>query len=161
MWKTGHAPMKAKITEVGALLGGEYSGHIFIKERWFGFDDGMYVAARLAEILSLSGESLDTLFEEFPDLPHTNEILVPTTEAQKFLIIQKLIEGGDFKDAKLTTLDGIRVDFPYGWGIVRASNTSPNLTLRAEANSDAELHDIKALLTRELRTIDTTLTPKW
>ena len=161
MWKTGHAPMKAKIQETGALLGGEYSGHIFIKERWFGFDDGMYVAARLAEILSLSGESLDTLFEEFPDLPHTNEILVPTTEAQKFLIIQKLIEGGDFKDAKLTTLDGIRVDFPYGWGIVRASNTSPNLTLRAEANSDAELHDIKALLTRELRTIDTTLTPKW
>lgn len=161
MWKTGHAPMKAKIAETGALLGGEYSGHIFIKERWFGFDDGMYVAARLAEILSLAGESLDNLFEEFPELPHTNEILVPAAEGQKFEIIEALTENGDFKDAKITTLDGIRIDFPNGWGIVRASNTSPNLTLRAEAQSDAELHDIKALLTRELRKIDTALTPKW
>ena len=161
MWKTGHAPMKAKIAETGALLGGEYSGHIFIKERWFGFDDGMYVAARLAEILSLAGESLDNLFEEFPELPHTNEILVPAAESQKFEIIEALTENGDFKDAKITTLDGIRIDFPNGWGIVRASNTSPNLTLRAEAQSDTELHDIKALLTRELRKIDTALTPKW
>lgn len=161
MWKTGHAPMKAKIAETGALLGGEYSGHIFIKERWFGFDDGMYVAARLAEILSLAGESLDNLFEEFPELPHTNEILVPAAEGQKFEIIAALSESADFKDAKITTLDGIRIDFPNGWGIVRASNTSPNLTLRAEAQSDTELHDIKALLTRELRKIDTALTPKW
>lgn len=161
MWKTGHSPMKTKIAETGALLGGEYSGHIFIKERWFGFDDGMYVAARLAEIFSLAGESLDNLFEEFPELPHTNEILVPAAESQKFEIITALTESGDFKDAKITTLDGIRIDFPNGWGIVRASNTSPNLTLRAEAQSDAELHDIKALLTRELRKIDTALTPKW
>ena len=161
MWKTGHAPMKAKITETGALLGGEYSGHIFIKERWFGFDDGMYVAARLAEILSLAGDTLDNIFEEFPELPHTNEILVSANETQKFEVVKTLIDTGDFKEAKITTLDGIRIDFPYGWGIVRASNTSANLTLRAEAQSDSELHDIKALLTRELRKIDTTLTPKW
>ncbi|HEY7774087.1 MAG TPA: phosphomannomutase/phosphoglucomutase [Marinagarivorans sp.] len=161
MWKTGHAPMKAKINETGALLGGEYSGHIFIKERWFGFDDGMYVAARLAEIVSLAGDTLDNIFEEFPEQPHTNEILVPANETQKFEVVKTLIASGDFKDAKITTLDGVRVDFPYGWGIVRASNTSANLTLRAEAQSDAELHDIKALLTRELRKIDTALTPKW
>jgi phosphomannomutase/phosphoglucomutase len=161
MWKTGHAPMKAKVTETGALLGGEYSGHIFIKERWFGFDDGMYVAARLAEILSLAGDTLDNIFEEFPELPSTLEILVPANETQKFEVIKTLTETADFKDAKITTLDGIRIDFPHGWGIVRASNTSPNLTLRAEAQTQAELHDIKALLTRELRKIDTTLTPKW
>lgn len=161
MWKTGHAPMKAKIAETGALLGGEYSGHIFIKERWFGFDDGMYVAARLAEIVSLIGDTLDNIFEEFPELPHTNEILVPSSDDAKFDIIEALKDSADFKEAKITTLDGIRVDFSYGWGIVRASNTSPNLTLRAEANSDAQLHDIKALLTRELRKIDTALTPKW
>ena len=161
MWKTGHAPMKAKITETGALLGGEYSGHIFIKERWFGFDDGMYVAARLTEIVSLAGDTLDNIFEEFPELPNTQEILVAANETQKFEVVKTLIETGDFKEAKITTLDGIRVDFPYGWGIVRASNTSANLTLRAEAQSDSELHDIKALLTRELRKIDTALTPKW
>lgn len=161
MWKTGHSPMKAKIAETGALLGGEYAGHIFIKERWFGFDDGIYVAARLAEILSLAGESLDTLFEEFPELPHTNEILVSASDDKKFNIIETLIADGDFKDAKFTTLDGLRIDFPFGWGIVRASNTSANITLRAEAQSDEELHDIKALLTRELRKIDPALTPKW
>ncbi|WP_053981638.1 phosphomannomutase/phosphoglucomutase [Marinagarivorans algicola] len=161
MWKTGHAPMKAKIAETGALLGGEYSGHIFIKERWFGFDDGIYVAARLAEIVSLIGDTLDNIFEEFPELPHTNEILVPSSDGAKFGIIEALKESADFKEAKITTLDGIRVDFAYGWGIVRASNTSPNLTLRAEAQNDAQLHDIKALLTRELRKIDTALTPKW
>ncbi|MDZ7922488.1 MAG: phosphomannomutase/phosphoglucomutase [Marinagarivorans sp.] len=161
MWKTGHAPMKEKIQEAGALLGGEYSGHIFIKERWFGFDDGMYVGARLAEIVSLAGESLDSLFEEFPELPHTNEILVSCDDKMKFDVIKRLTEEGEFKEAKITTLDGIRVDFPQGWGIVRASNTSPNLTLRAEANTNADLHDIKALLTRELRKIDQALTPKW
>ena len=161
LWKTGHAFMKEKMAETGALLGGEFSGHMFFGERWFGFDDGMYVAARLAEILSLAGDTLDNIFEEFPELPHTNEILVSANGAQKFEVVKTLIETGDFKEAKITTLDGIRIDFPYGWGIVRASNTSANLTLRAEAQSDSELHDIKALLTRELRKIDTTLTPKW
>lgn len=161
MWKTGHAPMKAKMTETGALLGGEYSGHIFIKERWFGFDDGMYVAARLAEIVSLIGDSLDNIFEEFPEIPHTNEVLVPSSDAQKFEVITALLESADFKEGKITNLDGIRIDFPHGWGIVRASNTSPNLTLRAEAQTDAQLHDIKALITRELRKVDTKLTPKW
>ncbi len=161
MWKTGHSPMKAKMAETGALLGGEYSGHIFIKERWFGFDDGMYVTARLAEILSLAGESLDALFEEFPELPSTPEVCVETTESEKFAIIKTLIEQGDFEEGKLTTLDGLRVDFPFGWGIVRASNTAPKLTLRAEAQSDETLHQVKLLLTRELCKIDPALTPEW
>ena len=161
MWKTGHSPMKAKMAETGALLGGEYSGHIFIKERWFGFDDGMYVTARLAEILSLAGESLDEIFEEFPELPSTPEISVATTESEKFAIIKTLEEQGDFDGGKLTTLDGLRVDFPFGWGIVRASNTAPKLTLRAEAQSDEELEQVKTLLTRELSKIDPSLTPKW
>lgn len=161
MWKTGHAPMKAKMAETEALLGGEYSGHIFIKERWFGFDDGLYVAARLAEVVSLIGEPLDTIFEEFPELPSTHEVLVPSSDTQKFEVIKALQEKGDFQDGRMTTVDGVRIDFPVGWGIVRASNTSPNLTLRAEADTEADLHNIKALLTRELRKVNTALTPKW
>jgi phosphomannomutase / phosphoglucomutase len=161
LWKTGHAPMKAKMLETGALLGGEYAGHIFIKERWFGFDDGLYVGARLVEILSLAEEDLDTLMTEFPEWPSTPEVLVPVAEAQKMALMARLQDEGDFQDAKVTSLDGLRLEFAQGWGLVRASNTGPYLTLRAEASSREQLHDIKALLTRELRKLDPALVPKW
>lgn len=161
MWKTGHSPMKAKVQETGALLGGEYSGHIFIKDRWYGFDDGMYAAARLIEIMSLREQSLDEIFAEFLPLPSTPEYRVKVAEEEKISIVQRLIEEGDFGDAKLITLDGVRVEYPYGWGIVRPSNTESCLTLRFEAETEADIHKLKALFTRELRKIDNRISFAW
>lgn len=161
MWKTGHSPMKAKVQETGALLGGEYSGHIFIKDRWYGFDDGMYAAARLIEIMSLREQSLDEIFTEFLPLPSTSEYRVKVAEEEKISIVQRLIEEGDFGDAKLITLDGVRVEYPYGWGIVRPSNTESCLTLRFEAETEADIHKLKALFTRELRKIDNRISFAW
>jgi len=161
MWKTGHAPMKLKMQETGALLGGEYSGHIFIKDRWFGFDDGMYAAARLIEILSLQGEPLDAMFDEFPISPATPEIRVPVSEEKKFDIVEKLAKNADFGDGRITTIDGVRVDFPYGWGLVRASNTSANLTLRFEADDEESLHKVKAIIAKALKETDSSITINW
>ena len=161
MWKTGHAPMRAKVMETGALVGGEFSGHIFIKDRWYGFDDGMYATARLLEIMSLRDENLDQIFEEFPALKNTPEIRIPIAEEKKFTVLEKLVASGDFGDAKMITLDGLRAEFPYGWGLVRASNTGAELTLRFEAETDEQLHQLKALFTREIRKIDSTIEFQW
>ena len=161
MWKTGHSPMKSKMVETGALVGGEYSGHIFIKDRWFGFDDGMYAAARLIEILSLQGESLDMMFEDFPESPCTPEVRIDVDEERKFKIIEELKLNGNFEEAKLTLIDGVRADFPYGWGLVRASNTSAHLTLRFEADDEGSLHHIKSLFVKELRVIDNSIQVNW
>ncbi|WP_299981298.1 phosphomannomutase/phosphoglucomutase [uncultured Pseudoteredinibacter sp.] len=153
MWKTGHSLMKAKMAETGALLGGELSGHIFFKERWFGFDDGMYSAARLMEIMSLRDQDLDTIFSSFPELPATPEIKIAVDESEKFQIIEDLISHGHFEDGRLTTIDGLRVDFAHGWGLVRASNTSPALTLRFEANSEEQLEEIQEHFRAEIAKI--------
>ncbi|WGO98885.1 phosphomannomutase/phosphoglucomutase [Saccharophagus degradans] len=161
LWKTGHSPMKGKMLETGALLGGEYSGHIFIKDRWFGFDDGMYAAARLIEIISLQGETLDEIIGEFPELISTTEVRVDVAEDKKFKLIENLIQNGDFGEAKLTTLDGLRADFKDGWGLVRGSNTSASITLRFEAENEEFLHFIKALFVRELRKVDNTIVVDW
>jgi phosphomannomutase/phosphoglucomutase len=161
MWKTGHAPMRAKVIETGALVGGEYSGHIFIKDRWYGFDDGMYAAARLIEIMSLRDENLDQIFAEFPPLCSTPEIRIPVAEEVKFALIESLVAGGEFEDAKIITLDGLRVEYPYGWGLVRASNTGAELTMRFEAESEEQIHNLKALFTREIRKIDSSITIQW
>jgi phosphomannomutase/phosphoglucomutase len=144
LWKTGHAFMKEKMAETGALLGGEFSGHMFFGERWYGFDDGMYAAARLAEILSTHGDSLDTTIDEFPATVNTPEILIPVDEHDKFGIMEKIIRNADFTSGKINTMDGIRVDFAEGWGLVRASNTSAALTARFEAD-DAEA--LEAIMT--------------
>ena len=161
VWKTGHSPMKNKMVETGALIGGEYSGHIFIKDRWFGFDDGLYAAARLIEIVSLQGEDIDQIFSEFPKTISTPEIRVKISEKEKFALIDKLKEEGDFSDAKLHYLDGIRADFAHGWGLVRASNTSANLTLRFEADDEQSMAKIKDLFATELRKVDSTIDTTW
>ena len=142
LWKTGHAFMKEKMLETGALLGGEFSGHMFFGERWYGFDDGMYAAGRLAEILSTHGHSLDEAIDEFPITANTPEILIPIAEQDKFRTMDAIIRGADFPAGKINTLDGLRVDFPQGWGLVRASNTSAALTARFEADSAPELEGI-------------------
>ncbi len=161
MWKTGHSPMKSKMLETGALLGGEYSGHIFIKDRWYGFDDGLYAAARLLEIITLQSESLDQIMEEFPETFVTPEIRVDIDEARKFDVIKRVHNEGNFGDAKITNIDGVRAEYKYGWGLIRASNTSPHLTLRFEADDAETLDKLKSIFAKELRKIDPTLKFDW
>lgn len=157
MWKTGHSYMKEKMRETGALLGGEFSGHIFFKERWFGFDDGIYAAARLIEILSTTDPDLDAQLADFPKQVSTPELKVATSEERKFAIIDALISGGGFEDGKVTTLDGLRVDYPDGWGLVRASNTTPTLVLRFEADNQQSLQRIQSLFKQFLIAADSSL----
>ena len=161
MWKTGHSPMKAKMKETGALLGGEYSGHIFIKDRWYGFDDGMYAATRLVEILSLQDQSLDQLFNEFPKSISVPEIRIDVDDQKKFVIIEQLKAKGVFDEANINKMDGIRADFAEGWGLIRASNTGPQITLRFEADSNSSLKRIKNIFARELAKIDDSLSTHW
>lgn len=143
LWKTGHAFMKEKMQETGALLGGEFAGHMFFGERWYGFDDGMYAAGRLAEILSTHGESLDESIAKFPATINTPEIIIPVPDSYKFELMKHIIESADFTSGKVNTMDGIRVDFSNGWGLVRASNTGPALTARFEADTQANLEIIQ------------------
>ena len=150
MWKTGHSLIKKKMKETGALLAGEMSGHIFFKERWFGFDDGIYSAARLLEILSQDKRTAEQVFSAFPDDISTPEINIQVTDASKFSIIDSLQRDGHWGDANLTTLDGVRVDYQKGWGLVRASNTTPVLVLRFEAETETELERIKEVFRAQL-----------
>ncbi|WP_296218255.1 phosphomannomutase/phosphoglucomutase [Pseudomonas sp. UBA2684] len=150
MWKTGHSLIKKKMKETGALLAGEMSGHIFFKERWFGFDDGIYSAARLLEILSQDKRDAEHVFSAFPSDISTPEINIQVTEQSKFSIIERLQSDGVWGDGNITTLDGVRVDYPKGWGLVRASNTTPVLVLRFEAESEAELERIKEVFRAQL-----------
>ena len=158
MWKTGHSPMKAKMEETQALIGGEYSGHIFIKDRWYGFDDGIYAMARLLEIITLRDQKIDDIFAAFPQLYSTPEIKIAIPDLDKFGLINKLSEIGDFANGTITTIDGLRVDYTKGWGLVRASNTSPALTLRFEAESHDSLEKIQQIFKRELLKVDNRLT---
>jgi phosphomannomutase/phosphoglucomutase len=153
MWKTGHSLIKKKMKESGALLAGEMSGHIFFKERWFGFDDGIYSAARLLEILSQEKLSADELFNTFPNDLSTPEINIKVTETSKFSIIEALERDAQWGNAKLTCIDGMRVDYPKGWGLVRASNTTPVLVLRFEAETEAELQRIKDVFHTQLKNV--------
>ena len=149
--------MKEKMVETGALLGGEFSGHMFFGERWYGFDDGMYAAARLAEILSTHGDSLDATIGEFPATVNTPEILIPVAEKDKFELIEKIVRDCDFSSGKTNTMDGIRVDFIDGWGLVRASNTSPALTARFEADTQESLETIMTEFREQIALVEPAL----
>lgn len=154
MWKTGHSLIKAKMKETGALLAGEMSGHIFFKERWFGFDDGIYSAARLLEIISLDSRNVDQVFSAFPVSHSTPEITVEVTDENKFAIIERLQREAQWGDASITTLDGVRADYPKGWGLVRASNTTPVLVLRFEGDSAEDLAQIQALFREQILALE-------
>jgi phosphomannomutase/phosphoglucomutase len=154
MWKTGHSHIKAKLKETGALLAGEFSGHICFGERWYGFDDALYAAARLLEILGASDQSTDELFAQFPVTYGTPELKIRTTEQAKFEIIERLAREGDFGDGTVTTIDGLRVDYPDGWGLIRPSNTSPVLSLRFEADEQEALARIQDVFQQQLGAID-------
>ncbi len=154
MWKTGHSHMKAKLRETGALLAGELSGHICFGERWYGFDDALYSAARLLEIVGGSERSADELFRQFPITFSTPEIKITSTDSQKFKIMERLVKEADFGDGTLTTIDGVRVDYKDSWGLIRPSNTSPILSLRFEADSQEALDRVQDLFQAQLATID-------
>lgn len=143
MHRSGHSFMKQKMQETNAPLGGEFAAHIFIKDRWFGFDDGIYTAARVAEVLSQSDKSCSDTFSPFQHAISTEEIKVVVNEEEKFDLMHKIAKLVEFDDARLITLDGIRAEFRDGWGLVRASNTSPALLLRFEAQSEKSLQRIK------------------
>ena len=143
MWATGHSLIKAKMKETGALLAGEMSGHIFFKERWFGFDDALYSAARLLEILAKDVRSSSDVFAELPDSLNTPELNVPMAEGEPNVFMEKLLNGAHFENAQVATIDGLRVEFDRGWGLVRASNTTPCLVLRFEAEDELALSAIQ------------------
>lgn len=154
MWKTGHSLIKAKMKETGALLAGEMSGHMFFKERWYGFDDGLYSAARLLEVLGIDERSSSEVFESFPEDISTPEINVEVTDDSKFSIIESLQSQGKFEGGNISTIDGVRVDYPDGWGLCRASNTTPTLVFRFEADDEASLSRIKQVFREQLLMID-------
>lgn len=153
MWKTGHAHIRNKVRETGSPLGGEFSGHIFFNDRWYGFDDGLYAAARLLEIMSLREQSLDDIVASLPKAYSTPEIRIPVADSEKQQIVGNLIEHCHFGDAHLIAIDGLRVEFGDGWGLVRASNTTAALTLRFEADSARALERIMAVFREQLHYI--------
>ena len=157
MWKTGHSFIKAKMKETGAELAGEMSGHIFFKERWFGFDDGLYSAARMLEILSKRDQTASEVFAELPDSFNTPELQIMFEEGEHYKFMERFKETADFDDADMITIDGMRVNFPQGWGLIRPSNTTPCLVLRFEANSEAALEEIQAKFRQEILKQDNSL----
>lgn len=159
MWKTGHSLIKAKMQEIGALLAGEMSGHLFFKDRWFGFDDALYAGARLLEILSEQDKNITAaeMFSALPDSVNTPELLIQVTEKTKFERVKRLIALAQFPGAKISTIDGLRVDFKDGFGLVRPSNTGPNLILRFEGDTAFALTRIQA----EFRQLLVEVDPQW
>ena len=149
--KTGHTFIKQKIRETNALLGGEMSGHIFFNDRWPGFDDGIYAGARMLEIIANSEG--DDPFVTVPNMLSTPEINIPAGDEEKFQIVKTFIENSNFNDAKIVSIDGIRVEFEKGWGLLRPSNTSPCLVLRFEAETNDDLNKIKEIFYLGLKSI--------
>ena len=142
MWKTGHSFIKARLRETGAELAGEMSGHVFFNDHWYGFDDGLYTAVRLLHILAKDERNATDIFADLPDTVNTPELGLDLAEGEHFKLIDKLIANASFADAKVNKIDGLRVDFENGFGLVRASNTTPKLVLRFEADNEANLEII-------------------
>lgn len=157
MCKTGHSFIKGKLKETGAALAGEMSGHIFFNDRWFGFDDAIYSAARLLEILSLEAGTSDEMFAEFPENPSTPEINIPVSDEAKFGVMEALKHAASFPDANVITIDGLRVEFADSWGLVRASNTTPCLVARFEGKTPEALATVKDKFRTLLQGVDAKL----
>ncbi len=147
--KTGHTFIKQKIRETNAQLGGEMSGHIFFNDRWPGFDDGIYAGARILEIIA--GSTKKNIFSNIPNMVSTPEINIPAADDEKFEIVEEFIRESEFNNADVINIDGIRVEFKKGWGLLRASNTSPVLVLRFEAETEDDLEQIKQIFYQNLK----------
>ena len=154
MWKTGHSLIKAKMREVEAELAGEMSGHFFFAERWYGFDDGIYSAARLLEILAARDETPTEVLSALPTGVATPEIKVPAPDENPHAFVERFQAGAELEGARLSTIDGVRADWNDGWGLVRASNTTPVLVLRFDADDQAALERIQALFREQIHAID-------
>jgi phosphomannomutase/phosphoglucomutase len=161
MWRTGHSLIKAKMRDTGAALAGEMSGHFFFADnnRWYGFDDGIYAAARLLEIVAgdIEERSVTELFDALPKSVSTPELRLPMAEGAPFRFIESFRTAANFDDARITTIDGVRVDWPDGWGLVRASNTSPALVFRFDADSGKALERVKEAFRQRLLAVDRSL----
>lgn len=144
MWKTGHSFIKSKMKETGALLAGEMSGHIFFKERWFGFDDGLYSAARMLEILSKKTGTAAEIFDQLPDSFNTPELQIHFAEGEHYKFMEEFKQKAQFENADISTIDGMRVNWEKGWGLIRPSNTTPCLVLRFEAEDESTLKEVQA-----------------
>ena len=153
---TGHSHIKARMRETGALVGGEFSGHICFADRWYGFDDAIYAAARTLELLAATEKSAAEVFGALPRGVSTPEIKIATTDERKFEIVEALRQAS-FGGGTITAIDGIRVDHDDGFGLVRASNTSPVLSLRFEADNAGALARIQQMFQRELLAVDPAL----
>ncbi len=159
LWKTGHSLIKAKMRETGALLGGEMAGHFVHADDWFGFDDAFYAAARLLRLLAHYQGSSAEFFAAYPTGLNTPELRLDMAEGEPFAFMARLAARVDFgPGARLITLDGLRVEFPGGWGLVRASNTTPSLTLRFGADDPAALAEIQDHFRRQLLELQPDLT---
>jgi phosphomannomutase/phosphoglucomutase len=152
MSPTGHFHIKNAIKKNNALLGGEMSGHIFFNDKWYGFDDGPYAAIRAAEILAKSSESISDIFSKFPDSFSTPELNITVTDENKFEIVERFIKESRLEGEKIT-IDGLRVNFKDGWGLLRASNTTPKLVLRFEGDSSKSMTRIQEEFISELSRI--------
>ena len=148
------ADIKAKMKETHAELAGEMSGHFFFAERWFGFDDGMYAAARLLEILATSPEGIQSLFDALPKLVSTPELKIELNEGEQHSFIERVVANAKFEGARINLIDGLRADWPDGWGLVRASNTTPVLVVRFEANDEQAIERIKRAFREQLLEIN-------
>ncbi|HOW88071.1 MAG TPA: phosphomannomutase/phosphoglucomutase [Candidatus Omnitrophota bacterium] len=152
MWKTGHSLIKAKMKETGAEMAGEMSGHMFFKDRWLGFDDAVYAACRILEIADKADGPFSSLLADVPDLCSTPEIRVDCPDAIKFRVVGQAV--ADLKKKyEVVDIDGARVQFPDGWGLVRASNTQPVLVMRFEAKTESRLAEIRAIIENEIKRI--------
>jgi phosphomannomutase/phosphoglucomutase len=159
MWKSGYSTQRAKMHEAGALLAGEMSGHFFFAERWFGFDDALYAGARLLELLGNLELQSEQVFAALPASPATPELLIPVPEGAQHSLAEMLVSQAQFGDAVVNTVDGLRVEFGNGWGLVRASHSGPNLSARFEADSEADLQVIQARFRDLLHTVEPNLKP--
>ena len=157
MSPTGHFHIKNTLKKTNAPLAGEMSGHIFFNDEWYGFDDGHYSAFRLIEIIKNSESSIGALFDELPKAYSTPEININIDEDKKFKIVEDFVSQSEFGEGEKITIDGLRVNFDDGWGLLRASNTTPKLVLRFEANSPERLNEIRNIFLNQLKIIDETI----
>jgi phosphomannomutase/phosphoglucomutase len=146
MGPSGHSRMRKRMNETGAQLGGEFSGHFFVRERWYPFDDALYAAARVLEIIAAEPRSSAEQFADLPSSPSTPEFYLPLQEGQSEPLMDRLLGEAVFPDAELVTTDGLRIEFADAWGLVRASNTSPSLVFRFEADDEAALTRVQGLV---------------
>jgi phosphomannomutase/phosphoglucomutase len=157
MWKTGHSLIKSKMKETEAELAGEMSGHFFFRERWYGFDDALYAGARLLEILAASPDEPEDVFATLPKGVSTPELKIQVEEGEQYRFVEEFVAKAKFEGARLATIDGLRADWPDGWGLVRASNTTPVLVLRFDAKDSDALIRIQGLFREQMLAVNPNL----